>query len=113
MKAPTRIAFILAAAFAIVLGFFAYEPYDAGRMFSRFGYWNILVCSLLFCGIALKIYRIELRDWLSRKENGLMVVSALMATVFVYSIEGGGIKITFDERAISQVAKLAPRDNPI
>jgi len=105
MNALRWSAFALSALAAVALGFLAFDSAQSGQFFSRLGYWNILLCFAWFAALVAKTYRKEITAWISRKENWILVGVALIATAFLYTREGGGFKITFDEHAISNVSK--------
>ncbi len=99
------ITFAIAAALSVLIGFFLYEPPAAGLKFSVVGYWNILVLFIWFCVIVGKTYHEEIRLWFTQRSNWIVIAAVIVATVFLYSREGGGFKITFDEHTISNVSK--------
>ncbi len=103
-----RLQWALFAAFAIVsviLGFFIYEPFEAGRKFSKIAYWNIGACFGWFCFQIARTYGKDLYRWSRTPANRIVIVIAVVAAAFLYTREGGGFKITFDEHTISNVAK--------
>lgn len=110
MPTPLYLAFAASAIASIILGFVAFDPAKSGDLFRTFGYWNIMLCLLVFCLSTLKAYRQTLLDWLSNRNNWLIIALAIVAATFLYTREGGGFKITFDEQTISNVAKSLHHD---
>lgn len=103
-----RLQWALFAAIAIasvILGFFVYEPLAAGKKFSNLAYWNIVVCIGWFCIQITTTYGKGLYRWSQSRSNQIAIAVAIVAAVFLYTREGGGFKITFDEHTISNVAK--------
>ena len=103
-----RLQWALFAAIAIasvIVGFFTYEPLEAGKRFSGLAYWNIIVCFGWFCFQIAMTYGRGLYHWSQSRANRVAIAVAIIAAVFLYTREGGGFKITFDEHTISNVAK--------
>jgi len=90
---------------SVIVGFFIYEPTDAGWKFSEIAYWNITACLGWFCYQVAKTYGRDLYNWSRIRTNRIAIAIAVIAAVFLYTREGGGFKITFDEHTISNVAK--------
>lgn len=105
MTALKWLTFAIAATLSIYVGFFLFEPADAGHKFSVFGYWNILALFILFCVIVAKTYFDDIQTWFRQRSNWIVIAIVVFATIFIYSREGGGFKITFDEHTISNVSK--------
>lgn len=105
MKSLKWLIFGILAAFSLFIGFFYFDPSEAGQKFSVFGYWNILALFILFCGVIAKTYLSSTRIWFAHRPNWVVVAIVVAATIFLYSREGGGFKITFDEYTISNVSK--------
>ncbi len=93
------------AIISIIIGFFIYEPLDAGMRFSKVAYWNIVVCFGWFCFQTISSYGKDIYRWSQSRPNQIAIAIAIVAAVFLYTREGGGFKITFDEHTISNVAK--------
>lgn len=105
MNSLKWIAFALSAIASIVIGFVAFDPLESGRLFSHIGYWNLLLCFAWFVAIVFRSNRQNLQSWFSNRKNWIVIAIAIVATVFLYTREGGGFKITFDEQSVSNVAK--------
>ncbi len=106
MKQSTLfISFAATAILSVLIGFFTFSPEEAGLYFGKLGYWNILLCFACFSTIILRTFRDRLSNWLCDKKHWPILALAVIATVFLYTREGGGFKITFDEHSISNVAR--------
>ena len=103
---PTKwILFGFSSVFSIYVGFLLFDSTGASSNFAKFAYWNILACFGGFVIAALKAYQEDLKEWFFEKRNWIVLSIAIIASVFLYSREGGGVNITFDEHTISNVAK--------
>ncbi|MBT3483241.1 MAG: hypothetical protein HN457_17605 [Opitutales bacterium] len=97
--------FAASSALSIFVGFFLFEPAEAGEMFGQTGYWFILATAILFACLVAKNYGSNICSWFLDKKQWPVIAFAFVATIFLYTREGGGFKITFDEHTISNVAK--------
>ena len=97
--------FATIAVASVGIGFIAFEPPKSGQLFSRLGYWNLLLCVSWFVFLVLRVYGREMRAWFADRRNWTLLAIIMVATLFLYTREGGGFKITFDEQSISNVAK--------
>lgn len=97
--------FIAIAIVSVIVGFLIYEPLEAGKRFSSFAYWNIIVCFGWFCFQIARTYWKDLHHWSQSRTNRLTIAIVIIAAVFLYTREGGGFKITFDEHTISNAAR--------
>jgi hypothetical protein len=97
--------FATASLLSIFVGFFLFEPNEAGEVFGKFGYWFILASAILFAYLIAKHYGSSIYAWFFDKKHWPVIAFAIIATIFLYTREGGGFKITFDEHTISNVAK--------
>ncbi len=100
-----HLLFSISATVAILLGFVALnlEQSEAGYKF--FGYWNAVAILFLLLFTIYKAYYKQLYRWATRKSNWIVVLIAIVCTTFLYTREGGGFKILFDEPNLSLVAK--------
>jgi len=105
MKSLKWLLFGILAVLSLLIGFFYFNPSEAGQKFSVFGYWNILALFIWFSAVIAKTYRSSIERWFAHRSNWIVVTIIVAATVFLYSREGGGFKITFDEYTISNVSK--------
>ena len=105
MKLAKWILFGLSSTSSILVGFFLFDSTGASDNFAKLAYWNILACFGGFVFLVLKAYHKDLTTWISERKNGIVVGIAILASVFLYTREGGGFNITFDEHTISNVAK--------
>ena len=97
--------FIASSLLSIFVGFFLFEPAESGEIFAILGYWFILASAILFFYLATTNYGSNILSWTREKKHWPVIVFAIIATIFLYTREGGGFKITFDEHTISNVAK--------
>ncbi len=97
--------FILLSIVSVYIGFLHYSPPESGLKFSVFGYWNILALVVLFSATIWKTYSNSLKQWAFNRGNWIVVGVAIVASLFLYTREGGGFKITFDEHTIANTAK--------
>lgn len=105
MKLLPWILFLVIAALSVYIGFIHFDAAESGLKFSVFGYWNILVCFILFCAILYRTYGEEIRVWICDRKNWIIIGAAIASALFLYTREGGGFKITFDEQIIANVSK--------
>lgn len=105
MKPAKWILFSLSGTLSVFVGFFLYDAGEASDKFAKLAYWNVLACFLGFLFTAFNAYQKSLWAWISEKRNWIVVGGAVIASVFLYTREGGGFNITFDEHTISNVAK--------
>ncbi len=105
MKLAKWILFGLSSILSIYIGFFLFDSTGASDYFAKLAYWNILACFGGFVFLVLKAYQKDLISWVSKKKNWMVIGLAILASIFLYTREGGGFNITFDEHTISNVAK--------
>ncbi len=105
MKPAKWILFSLSSVISIVVGFFLFDATEASDKFAKYAYWNLLACFTGFVLITINTCGKDIRTWFSSKGNRVVIAGASIASIFLYTREGGGFNITFDEHTISNVAK--------
>ena len=82
--------FATIAVASVGIGFIAFEPPKSGQLFSRLGYWNLLLCVSWFVFLVLRVYGREMRAWFADRRNWTLLAIIMVATLFLYTREGGG-----------------------
>lgn len=99
------ILFGISGILSVYVGFFLFDTNGASYNFARLSYWNILVCFTGFVFVTFQAYKSTFKDWISNNKNWLVIGGGALGAYFLYTREGGGFNITFDEHTISNVAK--------
>ena len=84
--------FAVSSALSIFVGFFLFEPAEAGEMFGQTGYWFILATAILFACLVAKNYGSNICSWFLDKKQWPVIAFAFVATIFLYTREGGDSK---------------------
>lgn len=107
---PT-VAFLATAAVSLLLAFVFLDAEKAENAFISFGYANVALLTALFAWVCLpKSIDVACKTRPDRKTL-LLLVLCLIGALFLYSREGGGFKISFDEEVLSNVAQNMYRDH--
>ncbi len=90
---------------SIYFGFLATNPEKQELLFRNYGYWNILILLTSFISLLCIGNGKALLKWIQNRESIALISSCFIAAAFLYTREGGGFKITFDEHLLSSVAQ--------
>lgn len=99
------VAFIAISIAAVYFAFFGLDTMTAEKAFIELGYLNITILSGVFaliCGPVLLDG--AKKNWRSRSAQTL-VATCIIAAYYLYTREGGGFKISFDEEVLTNVAQ--------
>lgn len=101
----------IASITAIFLGFSFFSPEKSKSLFTLFGYANIAILFTVFAVYCTKDTILLLKQTEKHKKTGLILICALIAATFLYTREGGGFKVMFDEHVLSNVAISLYKDH--
>ena len=104
------VGFLISGIFSIYIGFIAINAQAAGDAFIEFGYWLVLSLFIIWCHSIYKAYHADFIAWFKERSNLLVIIASVLAALFLYTREGGGFKIIFDEYMLSNTALNMHRD---
>lgn len=105
------LCFLLSTAASLYLAFAYLDVTEAENAFISFGYANIALLCALFAWVCIPEKSSDLIPHKIEKRTLLLTLICFAATLFLYSREGGGFKISFDEEVLSNVALNMYRDH--
>ncbi len=104
-RASHILAFVFVSLASVYLGFFAFTPETCKTLFRAFGYWNIAILFTAFVS-ALSIARWKrTKSQIGSRKTLVFAGCAILLSLFLYTREGGGFKIVFDEHLLANVAR--------
>lgn len=71
----------------------------------NFAYLNIALLTALATLVLLQHEKNRFTSWIRNRDTQVLLLTCLLATAFLYTREGGGFKIAFDEQVITTVSK--------
>lgn len=111
LKDPThpmkaRLALFIVISIAALTFSLSYPDTESALIaYFNLGYANIAVLTALAAYALTKGESQSFKTWICQRETHILILGCLVATIYLFTREGGGFKIAFDEQVLTTVSK--------